>query len=257
MDLMCSRASTGLPGRSVSHTAFYRYHYSFGNFRHWFFYVVSFSWGCWSPPSFKRIVFRSLLWFASLGLSSGHGHSHRTHSHFSQSRRLTFGSRLASIFIPRSLAAFYVPPSHLYISIYFLSSMCQYRRLISSLHAFTTSHHASYFGSRDIGLYKKRVDEAIYIKNKSSDQASAPCVYDDPAVLQVARHIHLQAQLSACLFMRGVACRASFFFTFLCSWILGLVIFPLSPLLPLLLPSPICHTFLGSWFLNFLFPMSF
>lgn len=72
----------------------------------------------------------------------------------------------------------------------------------------------------------KGVDGAIYIQNKSSPQVSAqPCVYDDVAVLQVARHNSPTSTTIRlpCLFMCALRamCRASIF-NFLCSWILGL-----------------------------------
>jgi hypothetical protein len=54
--------------------------------RHWSSYVVFFSWGCWCPRFFWRRPTNSIwfsLWSASLGLSTGHGCSYRTHSRFS------------------------------------------------------------------------------------------------------------------------------------------------------------------------------
>lgn len=140
----------------------------------WFF-----SWGCWrrptnSVPLFAMVcITRSIYWSWLLAQD--------TRFFSSPSRRLISGSRLASIFIPRSLADFaFRHPTSFHFSFYFLTSMCQYRRLISALHAFATSHHASYFGSREFGSVQKESTRPIYIKTKSPPQASAqPCVYDE------------------------------------------------------------------------------
>ena len=106
----------GLPGRPVSRTVFFRYHYSFGNFRHRFFYVV------FSPGAVgihatsgvaQRIVSCSSLWFASLGFSTGHGLLHRTLA-FSSIPKVYI--RVPSgVDIHTSLASgFHVPASHLF-----------------------------------------------------------------------------------------------------------------------------------------------
>lgn len=145
---------SGFPGRPVSHTVFYRYHYSSGNFRHWFFHVVFSPGAVGIHATFgvvRRIVFRSLLWFASLGLFTGHGHSHRTHSRFSPTPGTLYPGSVWRRYSYLARQRISLLASSFHFSIYFLSSMCQYHRLISTLHAFATSHHASYFGSRDIG----------------------------------------------------------------------------------------------------------
>ncbi|KAG6377504.1 hypothetical protein JVT61DRAFT_15312 [Boletus reticuloceps] len=98
----------GLPGRPVSHTVFYRYHYSSGKSRLWFFHVVFSPGALGIHATFgvvRRMVFCSLLWFASLGLSTGHGYSHRTLAFFI-TPEVYIWVPPASIFIPRSLADF-------------------------------------------------------------------------------------------------------------------------------------------------------
>ena len=137
----------------VSYRFFFRYHYSSGNFRHWFFHVV------FSPGAVgivRRIVFRSLLWFASLGLSSGHGHSQQD-TRLSNFRRFTSGP--SSVDIHTSLAdGFYVPASHLFP---FLHLFPHLNVSVSPAHfriaCFRISHHPSYFGPRDIGSVQKEL----------------------------------------------------------------------------------------------------
>jgi hypothetical protein len=225
----------------VSQTVFYRYHYSSGNFRHWFFHVVFSSGAVGIHATFgvaERIVFCSLLWFASLGLSTGHGRSHRTHSRFSPTPGGLYPVA-ASVDIHTSLAGgFSVSSSHLFLHLFpslNVSVSPAHFRIACFLH---NAPRFLFWSPRD-RVCTKGVDEATYIKNKSSTQASPqPCIYGDLAVVQVARHnsptssiirlplliyVRLSATLSGLLFLH--------LFVFLD---LGtLVIFPLSP--PLLL----------------------
>ncbi|KAF8549598.1 hypothetical protein OG21DRAFT_568013 [Imleria badia] len=171
-----------------------------------------FSWGCWYPRYVWRrptnsvllsamvCITRSFYWLWSLAQDT---------RVFFNSRRFISGSRLASIFIPRSLADFtFRHPTSFHFSIYFLSSMCQYHRLISALHAFATSHHASYFGSREIGSVQKESTRPHTLKTNHPLKPRLSHVYTMtlPSFRLRATNL-LPAQLSAflCLFMRGFA----------------------------------------------------
>jgi len=109
------------------------------------------SWGCLSlTNSVSLSALVCITWFFS-----GHSHSHRTLA-FSPTPSLVFGVP-SSVDIHTSLAGGIlrsgIHPFSFFI--YFLTSMCQYHRLISALHAFATSHHASYFGPRNVGSVQK------------------------------------------------------------------------------------------------------
>jgi hypothetical protein len=195
----------------------------------------------------QRIVFCSLLWFASLGLSTGHGHTHRTHSRFLQPPEVYF--RVPSgVDIHTSLASgFCVPASHLFPFLHLfpplnVSVSPAHFRIACFLHI---APRLLFWFPRD-RVCIKGVDEATYIKNKSSTQASAqPCVYGDLAVVQVARHSSpTSPTIRLPLLIYGFCVtRAGLLFLHLFVFLdLGtLVIFPLSPLLcfcPYLYVSP-------------------
>lgn len=218
-----ARRQRGLPGRPVSHTVFYRYHYSFGNFRHWFFHVV------FSPGAVgvvQRIVFRSSLWFASLGLYWSWSLAQDTRVFLQSPGGLYPGppsvdihTSLAGGFLRSSVSplSFFLPFPHLNVSVSPAHFLIACFRHIAPRFLF--------WSPRD-RVCTKGVDEAIYIQNKSSLPASAqPCVYDDPTVVQVARHNSPTSTTIRlpCLFMCALraTCRASIS-NFLCSWILGL-----------------------------------
>ncbi|KAF8137408.1 hypothetical protein EV363DRAFT_662256 [Boletus edulis] len=112
-----------------------------------------FSWGSWYPRYVRRRPANGVLLSAMVCITWSSYWSWLLAQDtrvFRHPRGLYLGP--SSIDIHTSLAGgFYVPASHLFpFLIYFLTSMCQYHRLISALHAFATSHHASYFGSREI-----------------------------------------------------------------------------------------------------------
>lgn len=106
-----------------------------------------------------------------------------------------------SVDIHTSLAGgFYVPVSRLFhFSFHFLTSMCQYHRLISALHAFATSHHASYFGSREIGSVQKESTGPYTFKTNHPPKSRLSHVYTMTLpFFRLRATIHLPAQLSAC-----------------------------------------------------------
>jgi hypothetical protein len=211
----------------------------------------------------RRIVFRSLLWSASLGLSSGHGHSHRTLA-FSPTSELCI--RFPSgVDIHTSLAGgLYVPASHLF---QFFHQFPQLNVSVSPAHfriaCFRHIAPRFLFWLPKDRVCIKGVDEASYIKNKSSTQASAqPCVYDD-----LTRHSGCAPQSTyqydyppspayLCAALRHT-CKASIFrpFCVLGSWDCRDISF-ITPS-HMLRRLPICLSFLGSRSPNFLSPCVF
>ena len=168
----------------------------------------------------------------------------------------------ASVDIHTSLAGgFCVSSSHLFFRLFLplnVSLSPAHSRIACFLHI---APRFLFWSPRD-RVCIKGVDEATYIKNKSSTQASAqPCVYGDPAVVQVARHnspTSSTIRLPLLIYARPCATRSGLLFLHLFVFLdLGtLVIFPLSP--PLLLCFspyvPLCLAFLGSRFPNFSLP---
>ncbi|KAF8438180.1 hypothetical protein L210DRAFT_2310517 [Boletus edulis BED1] len=204
-----ARRLWGLPGRPVSHTVFYRYHYSSGNSRLWFFHVVFSPGALGIHATFgvvRRMVFCSLLWFASLGLPTGHGYSHRTLAFF-VTPEVYIWVPPASIFIPRSLADFTFrhPTSFHFSSI----SSPQCVSITGSFRTACFRHFAPRFlfwFPRDC---TKGVDEATYIKTNHhplKPRLSHVYTMTLPS-FRLRATIHPQTQLSACLclFMRAFA----------------------------------------------------
>ena len=181
----------------------------------------------------ERIVFRSLLWFASLGLSTGHGRSHRTHSRFSPTPGGLYPVA-ASIDIHTSLAGgFCVSSSHLFLHLFpslNVSVSPAHFRIACFLH---NAPRFLFWSPRD-RVCIKGVNEATLKTNHPLKPRLSHVYTVTLPSFRLRATIHLQAQLSACpcLFMRGSAQHVQgHLFVFLD---LGtLVIFPLSP--PLLL----------------------
>jgi hypothetical protein len=148
----------------------------------------------------------------------------------------------SSVDIHTSLAGgFYVPASHLF----------PFLHLLPLLNVSVSPAHFRIACFRNIAprflfwfprdrVCTKGVNEATYIKNKSFTQASAqPCVYDDVAVVQVARHkspTSTTIRLPLLIYARLCVTRAGLLFLPLFVFLdLGtLVIFPLSlfPMFP-------------------------